>query len=357
MPKDHLLLLSMLVLVSMGGCRKPIEIEPASFSHKDEMIREGDFIVLADRRIFATMAFLNAIGYDNEIPGEAHPVLLGVREILKAKATAYPEHFRKWTSYYEQKELPDFIYKDFALSLSTDYPFRRIRPNIELGYPVISRKLDKFPFILNNFWETVELDEIWVQVKPSYLEEMRKYDFAKMKRQLRFLWEYLRMDRTDKLVFVSIPSLLDPHSASGAGYENYFYMVESLRATSYALSIHEYLHTIVNPMVEACYETHREKLDAYLEAAKDTLFARSYRHTATYTYECLIRALDIRMKILLEDDPSTTKRCEDRIRYQTENGLSLVGPFYDLLPEFEQSDKSFEEFLPTMLDLLPQYSR
>lgn len=357
MPKDHLLLFSILVLVSLGGCRKPIEIEPASFSHKDEMIRDGDFIVLADRRIFATMAFLNAVGYDNEIKGDPHPVLLRVREILKAKATANPEHFRKWTSYYEQKELPDFIYKDFALSLSTDYPFRRIRPNTELGYPVISRKLSKFPSILNNFWETVELDEIWAQVKPSYLEEMRKYDFAKMKRQLTFVWEYLRMDRTDKLVFVSIPSLLDPHSASGAGYENYFYMIESLRATSHALSVHEYLHTIVNSMVEACYEAHREKLDAYLETRRGTIFAKSYSTTDTYTYECLIRALSIRMHILLEKDPSTTKNCEDRIRYLTDNGLSLVGPFYDLLPEFEKSDKSIEEFLPTMLDLLPQYSR
>lgn len=290
MSKGHLILFSMLVLVSLGGCRKPIEIEPASFTHKDEMIREGDFIVLADRRIFATMAFLNGVGYDDEIMGEPHSVLLHVRKILESKAAAHPSQFRKWKVYYERRKWGDFAYKDFVLSLSDNYPFRRIRPNSELGYPFVAERLKDFPAILNDFWETVELDEIWAQVKPSYLEEMRKYDFAKMKRQLAFVWEYLRMNRTDKLVFVSIPSLLDPHSAMGANYENYWYMVESLRASSYDFNVHEYLHSIINSMVEACYEAHHEKLDAYLEARRGTIFAKSYSTTDTYTYECLVKA-------------------------------------------------------------------
>lgn len=360
MSRNYLFFLSIPVLVSLGGCHKAVEIEPASFSHKDEMIREGDFIILADRRIFATMAFLNAVGYDDdtdEIPGEVHPVLLRVREILEAKDAAHPGKFRKWRIYYEQDKWPDHCYKDFVLSLSTDYPFKRIRSDIEWGYPFVAARLKDFPTILNDFWATVGLDEIWNQVKPGYLEEMRKYDFAKMKRQLAFVWEYLRMDRDDDFVFVSIPSLLDPHSAMGANYENYWYMVESLQSSSHDFHVHEYLHSIINSMVEACYETHKEKLDTYLEARIGTIFAKSYRTTDTYTYECLVRALTYRISILLEKDPSIIKHYEGRVRYLTDNGLSLVGPFYELLPEFEQSDKSFEEFLPKMLEMLPQYSK
>lgn len=355
MPKRYLLLFSILVIVSIGGCQRPIEIETTSFTHKDEMIREGDFIVLADRRIFVTMAFLNAAGYNEQIKGTAHPVLLRVRKILNEKAAAHPEKFRKWKAYYQRNKFGDHVYKNFALSLSNDYPFRRIRPDSELGYPFTAERLRSLPLVLNDFWETNDLDEIWNQVKPSYLEEMQKYDFSKMERQLALVWNYLRTERKDQFVFVSIPSLLDPHSAMGANYENYWYMVESLQATSYDFSVHEYLHSIINSMVETCYKPHQEKLDAYLEARRGTIFAESYRTTPTYTSECLVRALSIRNRILMEKDPSTTKRCEGRIRYLTDNGLSLVGPFYDLLPEFEQSEKSFEEFLPTMLDLLPKY--
>jgi hypothetical protein len=301
------------------------------------------------------MALLNAAGYDEQIEGTTHHVLLRVRNILNAKAAAHPEKFREWKAYYQRNKFGDHVYKNFALSLSNDYPFRRIRPDSELGYPFTAERLKSLHLILNNFWETNDLDEIWNQVKPSYLEEMRKYDFAKMERQLAFVWNYLRTERKDQFVFVSIPSLLDPHSAMGANYENYWYIVESLQATSYGFNIHEYLHSIINSMVEACYKPHREKLDTYLEARRGTIFAESYRTTPTYTSECLVRALSIRNRILLENDPLTTKGCEARIRHLTDNGLSLVGPFYELLLEFEQSEKSFEEFLPTMFDLLPQY--
>ena len=59
---------------------------------------------------------------------------------------------------------------------------------------------------------------------------------------------------------------------------------------------------------------------------------------------------------MLADNPSTATRCEERVIYLTRNGLTLVHPFYQLLDEYEQSNPSFGEFLPTLLDLLPEYS-
>jgi hypothetical protein len=358
MRRGHLYFLAIAVFLLLGGCGVHVKVEPVSFSHEDEVIREGDFIVLADRRMFTIMAFMNACGYDEEFKGkQMHPARSRVREILKEQAAAKPEQFRKWKQYYNKVNLRCFHYQDFALSLSADYPFRRIRPDSELGYPYAGQRLADFPDVLNEFWETSDMEKVWVEVKPIYLEEIGKYNFDNMESHLKFTWDYLRMERSDRFVFVSVPNLLDKHyQAIGAKYENYWYMVESPGAGTNSLNIHEYLHSIVNSMVVAFYKGHSEKLNKYFEAGKDPPLAKSYGHPVTYTFECLVRALTTRLYVLMEND-FTSSRGEAKARYLTREGLILVEPFYHLLDEYEQTDKNFEEFLPVMLDMLEDYGK
>jgi hypothetical protein len=356
---EKFVLLLALTTILFGGCQAYTKVEPLSFSHKDEMVRQGDFIALADRRVFATMAFMNAAGFDEESEGkQLHSVRAKVREILKGKAAANPQQFEKFKKYYQKDRLGNFVYQDFCLSLNADYPFRKIRPDSELGYPFTVQRLADFPEILNKFWEVADLNVVWVQVKPGYIEEIRKYDFAKMKHQLTFVWDYLRMKRRDNFVFISVPNLIDErNSAIGAQRENYWYMVESPGAISSSLDIHEYLHSMINPMVKASYKPYSRKLDGYLKAGQDKPLAATYRETTTYTYECLVRALDARISVLMENNPAITTLRENQVSEQTRSGLTLVGPFYKLLSEYEHSGKNFEEFLPVMLDRLPEYSR
>jgi len=109
-------------------------VEPVMFSHADEVVRNKDFIILADRRVFAVMAFMNTCGYDEQADGiPMHPVRIRVREAIRLKAEAHPDELAEWRQYYRRKALPNFCYLDYALSLCDDYPFRRIRPNNELG--------------------------------------------------------------------------------------------------------------------------------------------------------------------------------------------------------------------------------
>ena len=356
MLRRYLYLLVIAVVLVVEGCGGHVKVEPVSFSHDDEVVREGDFIVLADRRVFAIMAFMNASGYDEEFKGkQMHPARSRVRDILKEQATAQPEQFLKWKQYYNKVNLRCFHYQDFALSLNADYPFRRIRPDSELGYPFAGQRLADFPDVLNEFWETLDMEKVWAEVKPIYLEEIGSYNFDNMERHLKFIWDYLRMERSDRFFFVSVPNLLNQHyHAIGAKYENYWYMVESPGAGTHSLNIHEYLHSIVNSMVEARYNEQAEKLNKYFEAGKDQPFAKSYGHPVTYTYECLIRALATRLYVLMEND-FTASRGEAKVKYLTREGLILVEPFYHLLDEYEQSDKNFEQFLPVMLDMLEEY--
>jgi hypothetical protein len=314
-------------------------------------------MVLADRRIFAVMAFLNATGYDEEIEGkQMHPMRVKVRKMVADTLRGKPEKLAAWREYYRTRGLAVFHYQDFAMSLSADYPFRRIRPDKELGYPHTAGILKDFPAVLNDFWVSADLDKVWQQVKDDYIAEINKYDMKKMGRQMSFLREYLRMKRQDAFIIVNVPDPLDRYyQAIGAHYEKYYYCVESPGSHAYDLNIHECLHSIVNSIVKTNYGKYREKLDKYYQAGITGPMSKAYQEPVTFAYECMVRALDDRLHVLLANDPTKTKNLESRVADLSAKGLTLTQPFYVLLPEYESSDKSFEDFFPLMLEKLPAY--
>jgi len=351
------------MLISLVGCAgsggSGMVVEPARFAHGAEVRRGQGYMVLADRREFAVMAFVNAMGYDKEAAGQSmHPVRLKVRRFVSQNLAGHPAKVGRWRRYYETRKLATFQYQDYALSLSTDYPFRRVRGDDELGYALTAERLREFPEILNDFWVTANLESVWEAVRPDYMAELDKYDLDRMKAQMGFLWKYLRMTRRDTLTLVNVPNLLETHyHAIGAHYEDYYYTVESPGSHSYGLNIHEYLHSIVNPIVEANAALVRDRVMPYYDAGKDKPMCQSYRDPVCFTYECLVRALDHRLGALLSDSPEGQRRAEARMAQLDEGGLTLALPFYRLLADYEQSEKSFGEFVPMMLEQLPAYGK
>jgi hypothetical protein len=356
---------SIVVLLALlgAGCSNllagDIKVEPVRFSHPDEFVSGQGFMALADRRIFAVMAFVNAMGYDNEAEGkQMHPVRIKVRNLLSDNLAGHPKKVKVWRKYYETRKLAIFQYLDYALSLNADWPFRRIRPDSELGYSVTAKKLKDFPAILNDFCRTVKLDEVWEKVKADYITEIKRYNIDGMQHQMDFLWEYLRMERQDTLTLVNVPNLLDTHyHAIGAHYENYYFTVESPGSHAYGLNTHEYLHSIVNPLVMAATVESDSELFVYYKAGKDKPIVQTYRDPVTFTFECLVRALDIRLRVLLTDDPAYKKLIEDRVDELTEQGLTLTRAFYNMLVDYEQNEQSFDQFVPIMLRELPAYKQ
>jgi hypothetical protein len=352
------------VLALLGtGCSHlavcDVKVEPVSFTHPDEFVSGQGFIALADRRVFAVMAFANAMGYDNEAEGrQMHPVRIKVRKLLSDNLAGHTKKVKIWRKYYGTRKLAIFQYQDYALSLSADRQFRRIRPDSELGYSVTAKRLKDFPDILNDFWITGKLDEVWDEVKGDYIAEIRKYNIAGMQHQMNFLWKYLRMERRDTLTLVNVPNLLESHFyAIGAQYENYYYTVESPGSHAYGLNIHEYLHSIVNPLVMATTVESDSELFAYYKAGEDKPITSSYRDPVTFTFECMVRAMDHRLSALLSENAEGKKRAENRVDQLTEQGLTLTRAFYNMLADYEHGDLSFDQFVPIMLRELPAYDQ
>jgi hypothetical protein len=328
----------------------------AHFEHPDEVRRGEGFMVLADRRMFAMMALLNATGFDEELPGTPmHPVRVKVREMVAAELARHAQQAETWRQYIQTRRVAMFQYEDFALSLSTDYPFRRIRPDAEVGYAWALQRLPGMPQVLNDFWRTVHLDEIWSQVKPQYLAEIREYDLERMQREMTFLWDYLRMARPDSFVITNIPNLLDRHATSmGAHYEDYYYSVEGPGATSYGLNTYGYLHRVVDGWVKSNFEAARDKLLKYYEAGKQGPLAQAKQDPVVFVSECLVRALEHRLWVRQSGDAATETRVKEHIAALSEGGLSLTPPFYQLLSEFEQSDQPFDQFVPVLFGRLTE---
>lgn len=333
-----------------------VQTAPVVFSHPDEMVKGNGFLVLADRRIFAVMAFLNAVGYDHEAEGQTmHPARVQARERVARALTTSPGKLEAWRRLYKSQGLATFQYMDFALSLSAEPPFRRLRADGELTYPKTAKTLADFPEVLNDFWRTADLDHVWSEVKPAYMAEIAKYDPERFKRKLSFTWEYLRMPRSDTYTIVNVPNLLDAHFESiGAHYENYYYSVESPGSTSYDLNVHEYLHSIVNDLVAAAYDANKARITPYYRDGKNGPLAATYQSPVTFTYECLVRALDHRLAVKLSGTPRTERRAAEVVADETAKGLTLTGPFYALLPGYESSGQGFDAYLPTLMSRLPE---
>lgn len=175
-----------------------------------------------------------------------------------------------------------------------------------------------------------------------------------MQRQMASLWAYLRMPRQDTLTLVNVPNLLDTHyHAIGARYENYYYCVQGPSSHSYGLDVHEYLHSVVNPLVKAHFLEAEEKLLRYYRAGERGPLAKTYQDPMTFTYECLVRGLDHRLRARWADDSATGYRMEKQVADITAMGLTLTQPFYESLSEYEASGMSFDAYLPVMFADLP----
>ncbi len=154
-------LLCCLVAASPGRHAASVVVESLAFAHPDEIIREKGFVISADRRVFAVMAFLNVVGYDEEAKGQQmHPVRVKVRKMVAQNLADHADKLRIWRKRYKKLQMPYFPYQDFALSLSADYPFRRIRPDSELTYAQTAELLGDFPETLSDFWVAAKLDRV-----------------------------------------------------------------------------------------------------------------------------------------------------------------------------------------------------
>jgi hypothetical protein len=324
-----------------------------SFSvHADEFHQVPGFVAVADRRIFAVMASLNAAGYHDEAHGmQMTPLRVKVRQMVAANLQHSAEKLARWkrqyASYVQARILlPTF--QDYGLRLSPDYPFQPV-------FPIPHKKLSRFHETLNDFWRTAKLNAVWEAVKPDYMAEVHSYQLERLQSAVDALWAYLRMSRSDTFTFVIVPNpLCQSFTAQGVHPGGYYYIVDGPRV-GHDFNSHEYLHSIVEPIVRRNLPGQRRKLEEYFQASKGrTVY---YGTVPNFTSECLIRALTARLALKRDNTEERRAVNNRQIDSLMNAGFLLLRPFYDLLGSFEASDLPFDRFVPQLFEKVPSYRR
>jgi hypothetical protein len=321
-----------------------------------ESVSIPGFTVVADRRVFAMTAFMLAMGFDSTADESTmHPARLAAKQHLNAARSNSPEKFSAWKSRYDKDNIRHFVFLNFSLALSPEYPFRCVRRNDELEYRNLS-EMRKYIDILNDFWVTANLSELWINTKPEYEKVIKRYDLAKAERKIDEAWEYVRMPRKGAFTVVSIPNIIGRRSNGlGAKYGDAYWIVESPGAIAWSVNVHEYLHSIVNSIIQEHAPRAANKLKAYYKAGKSGPYSASYQKLDVFTYECLVRAIDARLAFFAALTQEERDKIIHRIADENSKGLNLAQPFYDALPAFEASGQSLEEYMPTLLEALPEF--
>lgn len=309
-----------------------------------------DCLVVADRRIFAVMAFINASGFDDEAAGQQmHPVRLEARRQLAERLSRHAEQYEAFRRFYAAAALSNADWIEYAITLTPDYPFRKVGPNDGIFHDYTPKRLAGFPELLNRFCRVVQIDKVWEALKPQFIADLAKYDLAGMNGDLDFVWAYARMPRREARTMVSTPNLLDRHfSAVSVACGRYFVSVEGPGSHNYGLNIHEYLHEIANPITRRNYPIYEAQLRPYFERWVSSPQASGYDKPVVFVQECLVRALDARVTAARRPERAEAKRQE--VEWSAKQGFSLALPFFERLAQFEQGGDTLEAYAPALFD-------
>jgi hypothetical protein len=318
-------------------------------TRESEVRRGNQCEIAADRRIFAVMSFINAFGFDEE--AQNTPMTAArkqVRELIAHNLSDHPAEVTRWRDMYRAHACSSADYIEWAITLNDEYPFRRVGPDSVCFRPETPVKLRDFPAELNAFWELAKMEEVWAAVKPLYMEELARYDVARMNADLDAIWRIVRMPRRETRVMVSIPNLLDRHyNACSIPCGHWFVSIDGPGSQNYGLNIHEYLHEIVNPLAQVGLGKNQEHLMAYFARWQSHPKTNGYTTPVAYVQECLVRALDARVVAQLYPDRAAAKK--DELAQSVASGFELARVFYDGLEAFESSGEPFDRFSEHLL--------
>jgi len=210
----------------------------------------------SDVRLFTVMAAVNAAGFSYEIPGkEMSAVRLAVRDELKQLSREISSRLRVFytTHSFRRKTEAHSAYTSLALMLSgpPTFGFRADSPHI----PDDVQRIVGFEELLSLFYEEAGLEEMWRRYRADYDAELEKYRPV-VKDVIRQTLEYFRIPARIVLdrQIVLMPDLLGYQDVVNArNLDRAYYIVvgpASDPASNYVQLQHEYLHFLVDPLVD-----------------------------------------------------------------------------------------------------------
>ena len=303
--------------------------------------------VEASPQIFATMCALDAAGFDADESTLAEmPARLALRaDLLKMHGEA-TETLRQFYKDHALADPADTLsrYITFALVVGPPPSFQFQMDTEQLPPDVLA--IEGFQKLLADFYREARLDVRWAKIEPEYGPAVERYQ-SSLRRIVTVTNGYLReiaKPSNGRMFTVYVEPLVGARANFRNSGDHYSIVVGTDSAARFDAIQHAYLHFMLDRLVLR-YRPLLDRKRALLNVAgaAPRLPVEYHDDFVAFTDECLIKAVELRLRHLSKDQLDTSLMDADK------SGFILVRPFVTQLQKFEKDEPAMTYYFPDMI--------
>jgi hypothetical protein len=297
--------------------------------------------------MFTTICALLAAGFESNVSSDNWTAFRAqMRERLRQQQGPAVDAVREFYRLHELRDPGATLsrYLWFGLVSGPAPSFQPVLKRDELPPEIIA--LEGFSEILASYYKEQKIGQLWRQVQPIYNREVeRLHDPVS---QMVFVTSgYLReiIEQTGPRSFAIVVEPLVGRITNVRNFGNHYALVLSGgEEIPTDLVRHAFLHFLLDPLPLMYPHVIAVKRPLFEKAAAAPRLAPELKDDyASYFSECLVRAVEMKLKRL-----SPGER-EAAISRDDEAGYVLVSPLFAALPKFENAEPSMKIFFPELV--------
>ena len=297
--------------------------------------------------MFTTICALLAAGFESNISSDNWTAFRAqMRERLRKQQGPAVDAARE---FYRRHELRDpgatlSRYLWFGLVSGPAPGFQPVLRRDDLPPEVIA--LEGFSEILANYYQEQKIGQLWRQVQPIYNREVER--LHEPVSQMVFVTSgYLReiLEPSAPRTFEIIVEPLVGRITNVRNFGDHYALVLSGgEEIPTDLLRHAFLHFLLDPLPLMYAHVTAVKRPLFEKAAASPRLSPELKDDyASYFAECMVRAVELKLKRLSPGEREATMNRDD------EDGFVLVKPLFEALPKFENSEPSMKLFFPDLV--------
>jgi tetratricopeptide (TPR) repeat protein len=297
--------------------------------------------------MFTTMCALLAAGFESNISSDNWTAFRAqMRERLRQQQGPAVDTVRE---FYRKHELRDpgatlSRYLWFGIASGPAPEFRITLRRDDLPPELLA--LEGFSEILASYYQEQKIGQLWVQVQPIYEHELERLH-EPVSQIVYVSTGYLReiLDQTVPRTFQVVVEPLVGRISNVRNYGNHYALVLSGGEEIPTDVIrHAFLHFLLDPLPLMYQHVTAVKRPLFDIGAKAPRLSPDLKDDFdSYFAECLVRAVELRIKRLSPGEKEVALSRDD------ESGYVLVRPLFGALPKFESSEPSMKLFFPDLV--------
>lgn len=308
--------------------------------------------------LFAVLTAVNACGYDQELDNSDRLRAQVRTEVARAisssqAAAAVTQEVCQFYKEHQQVDLSRELAQYVSLALYLDGPPNFAPKGKEGELPPDAARVVGFAPLVQKFYQSAALHDLWLRHRPQYDALIEKYHDALSK--MVFNTDiYLKLPTAGFLgrqFTVYLEPMGAPAQINARNYGTDYYVVISPVGASLKMDQirHTYLHYVLDPLAMKRPEA-MKRLSPLLEAVRTAPMEESFKNDISLLVtESLIRAVEIRNTLV---GKTTEEQRRQAVETSEQQGFILTEYFYNALAKFEQGPTGFRDAYSDLLNAI-----